>query len=135
MGKLDNDRSASALGDICPLPPSVQMFRLQAILMDNHVACHTQEPNVDLHLAGDEQAVPRMAPFPIQTTELLGWGVEKRCFCHCFLHGTLDEPVRQSESAWQSQGLRDELQRAPFGIHDGGHQAARGLGDGMPGAI
>lgn len=88
---------------------------LQRLLMTDHVALDRQEPDVDLHLAGDEATVIRMRPLRVEVLPLVERRVVKGPHSEGLLHGTFYKPVWECETAGKGDGLRDELRRCHWG--------------------
>lgn len=76
--------------------------------MADDVAFDGEIPDVDLHLAGDEEAVGRGGPLGIEVAEGRDGGVVVGRLGEGFLHGAFHEAVGEGEAAGEGEGLSDE---------------------------
>lgn len=115
MRQLHQTRGSPCLRQSRPLLPLAQMRFLQRILMTDHVALDRQEPDVDLHLAGDEATVIRMRPLRVEVLPLVERRVVQGPHSESLLHRTFYKPVWECETAGEGDGLRNELRRGHWG--------------------
>lgn len=97
--------------------------------MADDVAFDGEVADVDLHLAGDEEAVLRGGPLGIEVAEGGDGGVVAGRLGEGFLHRALHEAVGEGEAAGEGEGLGEEGDRGRglrlVGGHGGGCDGER----------
>lgn len=107
MRELDETRCAVRLGDVRPFFPQGEDVWGEGARVGADVAGDGEEAEVDLDLAGDEQAVLRLGPEFVDVAELRDRGVEVGALREGFLHGAFHQAVREYEAAGQGERLGD----------------------------
>lgn len=69
--------------------------------MADNIALDGEKAYVDLDLTGDDQAILRTRPFPVEVCECFERGVIVWALSERFLHWTFYEAVGECETAWE----------------------------------
>ena len=77
--------------------------------MTDYITLDRQEPDVHLHLAGDDTAVVGVRPLRVQILPLVERRVVEGLHGEGFLHRAFYQTVRERETAWKGYGLANQV--------------------------